>query len=49
MNFEKYFKNYNKSIFDLLNNFDTSLIDKSVKLIKKCKQNKGKVNSTYKC
>ena len=42
MNFEKYFKNYNKSIFDLLNNFDTSLIDKSVKLIKKCKQNKGK-------
>ena len=43
MNFEKYFKNYNKSIFDLLNNFDTSLIDKSVKLIKKCKQNKGKV------
>ena len=43
MKFEKYFKNYNKSIFDLLIDLDTSLIDKSVKLILKCKRNSGKV------
>ena len=43
MKFEKYFKNYNKSIFDLLEEFDTSLIDKSVNLINKCKQNNGKI------
>ncbi len=42
MKFEKYFNNYNKSIFDLLNNFDTTLIDESVKLIKKCKKIKVK-------
>jgi D-sedoheptulose 7-phosphate isomerase len=43
MNFEKYFKNYNKSIYDLLINLDTSLIDKSVQLILDCKKNNGKV------
>ena len=43
MKFEKYFKNYNKSIYDLLVNFDTRLIDKSVELILKCKNNNGKV------
>ena len=43
MNFEKYFKEYNKSIYDLLNNFDTSLIEKSVSLIDKCKKNNAKV------
>ena len=43
MKFEKYFKEYNKSIFDLLNDFDTSLIDKSVSLIHECNQNNGKV------
>jgi len=43
MKFEKYFKDYNKSIFDLLNNFDTSLIDKSVSLISSCNNNGGKV------
>jgi len=43
MKFENYFKNYNKSIFDLLNDFDTSLIDISVSLINNCKNNGGKV------
>ena len=43
MKFEKYFKNYNKSIYDLLINLDTSLIDRSVELILKCKRNNGKV------
>ena len=43
MKFEKYFKNYNKSIYDLLVNFDTSLIDRSVELILECKRNNGKV------
>ena len=43
MKFEKYFKNYNKSIYDLLIDLDTSLIDRSVELILKCKRNKGKV------
>ena len=37
MKFEKYFKNYNKSIFNLLNDLDISLIDKSVELIQECK------------
>ena len=43
MKFEKYFKNYNKSIYDLLIDLDTSLIDRSVELILKCKRNNGKV------
>ena len=43
MQFDNYFKDYNKSIFDLLNNFDTSLIDQSVSLINSCKKNGGKI------
>ena len=43
MQFQKYFKDYNKSIFDLLDKFDTQLIDKSVMLIDKCKKQGGKV------
>jgi len=43
MQFEKYFKDYNKSIFDLLDKFDTELIDQSVKLIGKCRNLGGKV------
>ncbi len=43
MKFDKYFKNYNNSIYELLNNFDTSLIDQSVALIDNCKRNNGKV------
>ncbi len=43
MKYSKYFKDYNKSIYDLLNNFDTSLIDRSVQLILDCKRNNGKV------
>ena len=43
MKFEKYFKNYNQSIYDLLINFDTALIDRSVELILECKRNNGKV------
>ena len=42
MKFDKYFKNYNNSIYELLNNFDTSLIDQSVELIDNCKRNNGK-------
>ena len=43
MSFDKYFKDYNKSIFELLNNFNTELIDQSVSLINECKRNDGKV------
>ena len=43
MKFEKYFKNYNKSLFDLLNDLDTELIDESVSLINNCKNNNGKI------
>ena len=43
MKYLNYFKGYNKSIYDLLNNFNTSLIDKSVELILDCKKNNGKV------
>ena len=43
MQFQKYFKDYNKSIFDLLDRFDTELIDKSVKLIDKCRTQGGRV------
>ena len=43
MKYQKYFNDYNKSIFDLLDNFDVSLIDKSVELILECKKNNGKV------
>jgi len=43
MKFDKYFKDYNQSIYDLLNNFDTSLIDQSVSLIDNCSTNNGKV------
>ena len=43
MQFQKYFKDYNKSIFDLLDKFDTDLIDQSVKLIDECRKTGGKV------
>ena len=43
MKYQKYFKEYNKSIYDLLDNIDVSLIDKSVELIFECKKNNGKV------
>ena len=43
MKFNKYFKNYNKSIYELLNNVDTSLIDKSVSLIDDCNKKNGKI------
>ena len=43
MKYSKYFKDYNNSIYDLLNNFDTFSIDKSVELILDCKKNNGKV------
>tara|TARA_B100001059_G_C17783545_1_gene555703 strand:- start:587 stop:1135 length:549 start_codon:yes stop_codon:yes gene_type:complete len=43
MKFHKYFKDYNKSIFDLLDKFDTNLIDQSVILIDKCIKRGGKV------
>jgi len=43
MQFKKYFKDYNKSIFNLLDKFDTELIDQSVSLIDKCRNNDGKI------
>ena len=42
MDYNKYFKNYTKSINEILNNVDSDLIEKSVKIINKTiKQNKG--------
>ena len=42
MDYSKYFKNYTKSINEILNNVDSNLIEKSVKIINKTiKQNKG--------
>ena len=43
MQFQKFFKDYNKSIYDLLDKFNTDLIDKSVILIDKCRKQGGKV------
>ena len=43
MKYNKFYKDYNKSIFDILDNFNISLIDKSVELILECKKNNGKV------
>ena len=43
MQFQKYFKDYNKSIYNLLDKFDTELIDQSVNLISKCRSQGGKV------
>ena len=42
MDYSKYFRNYTKSINEILNNVDSDLIEKSVKIINKTiKQNKG--------
>ena len=42
MDYSKYFKNYAKSINEILDNVDSNLIEKSVKIINKTiKQNKG--------
>jgi len=43
MQFQKFFKDYNKSIFNLLNELNTDLIDQSVTLIDKCRNQGGKV------
>lgn len=43
MKFDKFFKKYNNSIHDLLNNVNTNLIEHSVNLINKCYNNGGKV------
>mgnify|MGYP001173540667 FL=1 len=43
MQFEKYFNDYNRSIYDLLNNLDTKLIERSILLINQCKNKDGKV------
>ena len=43
MNYKNYFKDYSTSIFDLLKNVDTDLIDISVAMIKNVKKNNGKV------
>ena len=37
MNYSKYFKNYAKSINEILDNVDSNLIEKSVKIINKIK------------
>jgi len=46
MNYQNYFKNYNKSIYDLLNTVDSSDIEQSINLIKKCIEQKGKIYIT---
>ena len=43
MQFQKFFKDYNNSIFDLLDKLDTDLIDQSVKIIDECRKKGGKV------
>jgi len=43
MNFSKYFKNYNKTIYELLNNVDDKLISESASLIKKSIKNSGRI------
>lgn len=43
MQFQKYFKDYNKSIFDLLDKFDSDLIDATIKLIDECRNLGGRV------
>ena len=43
MNFSKYFKNYNKTIYELLNNVDDKLISQSASLIKKSIKNSGRI------
>ena len=43
MNYSSYLKEYNKSIYELINNVDSNLIDQSVNLIKQSVHNKSKV------
>ena len=43
MNYERYFKDYNKSIYDLLDKVNSQNIEESVNLIKTCISQKGKV------
>ena len=43
MNYNKYFKNYSESINKLLLDVNPDLIDKSVQLINKAKNNKNKI------
>jgi len=46
MNYQNYFKNYNKSIYDLLNKIDSSDIEQSINLIRSCIEQKGKIYIT---
>ena len=46
MNYQNYFKNYNKSIYDLLNTVDSSDIEQSINLIRSCIEQKGKIYIT---
>jgi len=43
MNYSSYFKDYTKSINDLLDNVDTDLINESIKVIKETISNNGRV------
>ena len=43
MDYSSYLKQYNKSIYELINNVNTNLIEKSVRLIQKSIHNKSKV------
>jgi len=43
MNYSSYLKKYNKNIYDLINNVNANLIEKSVKLIQKSIRKKSKV------
>ncbi len=43
MNYERYFKDYNKSIYELLDKVNPIYIERSVSLIETCVSKKGKV------
>jgi len=43
MNYSSYFKKYNKTIYELINNLNSNLIEQSVKLIQKSIKKKSRV------
>ena len=43
MDYSSYFKQYNKSIYELINNVNANLIEQSVQLIQRSIHNKSKV------
>ena len=43
MNYQKYFEKYNHELFDLLNQVDSNLIEKSIEIIRKIKRNNNTI------